>query len=101
MSRTQVHNSESRANHSASNVARLLARLSATSKRTRFRLARLQAVSSNQLYSPHGLVLIISPSEGQVFQSLIVVWNCNPGSAHRQAAKLISSHNSAAGIVRA
>src|SRR5690349_23609246 len=48
--------------------------------------ARLHAVSSRNMYSEHGLEAMIGPDAGQVCQSLIVVWNCRPGSALAQAA---------------
>ena len=48
--------------------------------------ARLQAVSSRNMYSEHGLEARISPDAGQVCQSLMVVWNWMPGSAEAQAA---------------
>src|SRR5580700_6002814 len=60
----------------------------------RFKDARLQAVSSRKLYSEHGLDALIRPLAGQVCQSLIVVSNCNPGSADAQAAWPILSHSS-------
>ncbi len=46
----------------------------------RFRLARLHAVSSRNMYSLHGLLALIGPVFGQVCQSLIVVWYWMPGS---------------------
>src|SRR5208337_2677312 len=58
--------------------------------------ARLHAVSSRNMYSEQGLDARMSPSFGQVCQSLIVVWNCSPGSAHSQAAVAIRSHRSRA-----
>src|SRR5579871_2430735 len=63
--------------------------------------ARLQAVSSRNMYSEHGLDARISPPEGQVCQSLIVVWNWMPGSAHAHAAQEIFSHSARAGNVLA
>src|SRR4029078_13074561 len=56
--------------------------------------ARLQAVSSRNMYSEHGLDARISPEAGQVCQSLTVVWYCRPGSAEAQAAWPIFSHRS-------
>ena len=47
----------------------------------RLREARLQAVSSRNMYSEHGLEARIGPDFGQVCQSLMVVWNWMPGSA--------------------
>ena len=43
--------------------------------------ARLQAVSSRNMYSEHGLEARIGPDAGQVCQSLMVVSNWMPGSA--------------------
>ncbi len=48
--------------------------------------ARLQAVSSRNMYSEHGLEARIGPPAGQVCQSLTVEWNWMPGSAQAQAA---------------
>src|SRR5947209_15041435 len=62
----------------------------------RFNEARLQAVSSRNMYSEHGLLALIRPSLGQVCHSFTVLSYCTPGSAHDQAAKAISSHNSRA-----
>src|ERR1700694_4317352 len=58
--------------------------------------ARLHAVSSRNMYSEQGLDARIGPDAGQVCQSLMVVWNCRPGSAQAQAASPIFSHNSRA-----
>src|ERR687898_2181984 len=58
--------------------------------------ARLQAVSSRNMYSEHGFEARIGPEFGQVCQSLTVVWNCRPGSAQAQAAWPIFSHKSRA-----
>src|SRR6185369_661665 len=60
-------------------------------KASRFNDARLQAVSSRNMYSEHGLEARIGPDAGQVCQSLMVVWNCKPGSAHCHAASAILS----------
>src|SRR6188508_3660929 len=65
-------------------------------KASRFIDARLQAVSSRNMYSEHGLEPTICPDAGQVCQSLTVVWNCRPGSAQAQAAWPIFSHRSRA-----
>src|SRR5690242_12144719 len=54
--------------------------------------ARLQAVSSRNMYSEHGFEARIGPDFGQVCQSLMVVWNWMPGSAEAQAAWPIWSH---------
>src|SRR5438477_2015786 len=51
----------------------------------RLMLARLQAVSSRNMYSLHGLLALIRPLLGQVFQRLMVVSYCTPGSPHCQA----------------
>ena len=59
---------------------------------SRFIEARLQAVSSRNMYSEHGLLARIGPEAGQVCQSLTVVWYCRPGSAQAQAAWPIFSH---------
>src|SRR5271166_5137268 len=67
----------------------------------RFNEARLQAVSSRNMYSEHGLEARIGPDAAQVCQSLIVVWNCRPGSALAQAAWPIFSHRSRAFTVLA
>src|SRR5262245_29006303 len=48
-------------------------------------LARLHAVSSRNIYSEHGLLALIRPLLVQVFQRLIVVSYCTPGSPHCQA----------------
>ncbi|MNL75409.1 hypothetical protein D3C87_2012100 [compost metagenome] len=53
---------------------------------SRFNEARLQAVSSRNMYSEHGLDARIGPAAGQVCQSFIVVLKCRPGSADAQAA---------------
>src|SRR5215469_7909960 len=55
----------------------------------RFSEARLQAVSSRNIYSEHGFEARIGPLAGQVCQSLMVVWNWMPGSALAQAASAI------------
>src|SRR5437868_3425863 len=67
----------------------------------RFIDARLQAVSSRNMYSEHGLLAMIGPDAGQVCQSLMVEWNCRPGSAQAQAAWPIFSHRSRAFTVLA
>src|SRR5579883_1386989 len=64
--------------------------------RMRFSEARLQAVSSRNMYSEHGLDALIRPDLEQVCQSLMVVSNCTPGSAECQAASAMRSHNCAA-----
>src|SRR5882672_1033499 len=67
-------------------------------KAIRFSEARLQAVSSRNMYSEHGLEARMSPPFGQVCQSLMVVWNWMPGSAQAHAAWEIFSHSSRAFI---
>src|ERR1700693_5257825 len=58
--------------------------------------ARLQAVSSKNMYSEHGLEARISPEALQVCQSFMVVLKCRPGSADAQAAWPIFSQRSRA-----
>src|SRR5262249_28584876 len=65
----------------------------------RFSDARLQAVSSRNMYSEQGFEALMRPEVGQVCHSLIVVSYCTPGSAHSQAASPIFSHSSRAGSV--
>src|SRR6202051_5191275 len=48
--------------------------------------ARLQAVSSRNMYSEHGLEARIAPDALQVCQSFMVVLKCRPGSGAGQAA---------------
>src|SRR5882762_6676353 len=62
----------------------------------RFAEARLQAVSSRNMYSEHGLEARISPDALQVCQSFMVVLKCRPGSAEAQAAWPIFSQRSRA-----
>src|SRR5260370_36753535 len=62
----------------------------------RFADARLQAVSSRNMYSAHGLEARISPDALQVCQSFMVVLKCRPGSALAQAAWPIFSQRSRA-----
>src|SRR5712691_10885643 len=47
--------------------------------------AKLQAVSSRNIYSEHGFEALIRPVFLQVFQRLIVVSYCMPGSPQCQA----------------
>src|SRR5260370_13084221 len=68
---------------------------------SKFSDARLHAVSSRNMYSEHGLDAMIGPDAAQVCQSLMLVWNCRPGSALAQAAWPIFSHSSPALIVLA
>ncbi len=67
----------------------------------RFKLARLQALSSRCMYSEHGFDALIRPLFGQVCQSLMVVSNCIPGSPHWWVASAISRRMVRAGIVSA
>ena len=78
-------------NRSASNVP--------SSRRNfiRLMLARLQAESSRNMYSEHGLVALIRPEFGQVCQRLIVVSYCTPGSPQHQADWAILVNISRAG----
>src|SRR5512143_2870503 len=62
----------------------------------RFSEARLQAVSSRNMYSEQGLDALMRPLVGQVCHSLIGVSYCTPGSAQAQAASPIFSHSSRA-----
>ena len=63
----------------------------------RLMLARLQAVSSRNMYSEHGLLALIRPEFGQVCQRLIVVSYCTPGSPQAQAPSAIWPSTSRAG----
>src|SRR3981189_1634158 len=58
--------------------------------------ARLQAVSSRNMYSEQGFEARISPDALQVCQSFMVVLKCRPGSAEAQAAWPIFSQRSRA-----
>ena len=66
----------------------------------RLRLARLQAESSTCMYSEHGLEALMRPVFGHVCQSLAMVSNWTPGSAHFQAASAIWRMRSRARTVR-
>src|SRR4051812_8229618 len=77
-------------NRSTSNVP------SARRNFIRLMLARLQAVSSRNMYSEHGLLALIRPELGQVFQRLIVVSYCTPGSPQDQADSAIRASMSRA-----
>src|SRR6266480_418964 len=57
-------------------------------------LARLQAVSSKNMYSEQGLLALMRPPAGQVCHSLMVVSYCKPGSAEAHALNVIFSHRS-------
>src|SRR5438552_14846085 len=74
---------------------------SPSSRRNFIRLsdARLQALSSMDMYSEHGLEALIRPVFGSVCHALIVVSYCTPGSAQRQAASAISRRSLRALIV--
>ena len=61
--------------------------------------ARLQAVSSINIYSEHGLEALILPASGHVCHSFIVVSYCIPGSAQAHAASDIFDHSSEASKV--
>src|SRR5215218_4572120 len=63
----------------------------------RLMLARLQAVSSRNMYSEHGFEALMRPELGQVFQRLIVVSYCTPGSPQPQAHSAILASTSRAG----
>ena len=63
----------------------------------RLMLARLQAVSSRNMYSEHGFEALIRPEFGQVCQRLIVVSYCTPGSPQPQAPSAILASTSRAG----
>ena len=56
----------------------------------RLMLARLQAVSSRNMYSEHGFEALIRPEFGQVCQRLMVVSYCTPGSPQNQAQSAIA-----------
>src|SRR6201986_3756356 len=60
-------------------------------------LARLQAVSSRNMYSEHGFEALIRPELGQVCQRLIVVSYCTPGSPQPQAHSAMRAMTSRAG----
>src|ERR1700712_5319469 len=80
ISRTMVHSRQVCSNRSTWNEPSLLRYGS------RFTDARLQAVSSRNMYSEHGLEATIGPASGEVCHSLMVVWKWMPGSAEAQAA---------------
>src|SRR3954452_2119595 len=65
----------------------------------RLMLARLQAVSSRNMYSLHGFEALMRPLFGQVCQRLIVVSYCTPGSPQCQAQSAMRSMISLAGYV--
>ncbi len=76
--------------------SRSISPVSGFRKARRFSEARLQAVSSRNMYSEHGLEALIRPSLGQVCHSLIVVSYCSPGSAQAHAARQRRSINARA-----
>src|SRR5580698_10060000 len=55
----------------------------------KFKLDRLQAVSSRNMYSEHGFDALIGPVFGHVCQRLIVVSYCRPGSPQYQVPSAI------------
>src|ERR1700731_723407 len=71
-------------------------RVASSRNAKRFSEARLQAVSSRNMYSEHGLEARISPDALHVCQSFMVVLKCRPGSADAQAAWPIFSQRSRA-----
>src|SRR5262245_14298252 len=87
ISSTIVHNRTACANSSTANVP------SSRRKQIRLSEARLQAVSSRNMYSEHGFDALIRPSVGQVCQSLIVLSYWTPGSALAHAAVAIRLHS--------
>src|SRR5579864_1950107 len=56
---------------------------------SRFRLARLQAESSRNMYSEHGFEALMRAVFFEVCQRLTVLSNCMPGSPQRQVASEI------------
>src|SRR5215211_2027280 len=66
---------------------------------TRFRLDRLQAESSRNMYSEQGFDALMRAVFGQVCQRLIVVSYCTPGSAQAQALSAIVCQSSPASRV--
>src|SRR6476620_7509666 len=60
----------------------------------RFRLERLQAESSRNMYSEHGFDALMRSVFGQVCQRLMVESYCTPGSAQFQAASATIFHRS-------
>src|SRR5690606_33277409 len=91
ISRTTVHKRQAWRNPSMSSFWRSLSK-----NLTRLIDARLHAVSSRNMYSEHGFDALMRPLAGQVCQSLIVVSNWTPGSAHSQAASQMSFQSSRA-----
>src|SRR2546429_8273774 len=62
----------------------------------RFSEARLQAVSSRNIYSEHGLLALMRAVFFEVCQRFTVVSYCMPGSPHRQVASEILKSRSLA-----
>ncbi len=91
ISSVMVHNRQAASNAGISNW-----QASASKNFMRLIEARLQAVSSRNIYSEQGLDALMRPPSGQVCHSLIVVSNCTPGSAHIQDASLMRRHKSRA-----
>ena len=79
ISSVTVHSRTACSNPATSKLPSFLAKV------IRFRDARLQAVSSRNMYSEHGLEALMRPELGQVCHSLMVVSYCRPGSAQAQA----------------
>src|SRR3954469_17372679 len=63
---------------------------------SRFKLARLQAESSRNMYSEHGLEALMRAVFLEVCQRLMVVSNCMPGSPQCQVASAILRSSSGA-----
>src|SRR5258707_12417352 len=63
---------------------------------SRFRLARLQAESSRNMYSEHGLLALMRAVFFEGCQRLTVVSYCIPGSPQRQVASEILKSRSLA-----
>ena len=62
---------------------------SSLTKVIRFSDDRLQAESSRNMYSEHGLLALMRAVFGLVCHSLTVVSNCMPGSPHTQVPSAI------------
>jgi len=62
----------------------------------RFSEARLQAESSTNMYSLHGLEALMAPELGQVCQRFIVLWYWTPGSPQMRVPSAISCISSRA-----
>src|SRR3984957_18607972 len=65
----------------------------------RLTLARLQAVSSRNMYSEHGFDALMRPEFGHVCHLLMVESYCTPGSAQPHAATASWCHRSLASSV--